>query len=92
MQKGLRKRKQLQFQPHRSELWARNQASDLSHAVLLHSHCMLHQHLISTPKSLSYYSFCFSPLCFAFALLSQAGRQSSLLKSNDYFLVLMECY
>lgn len=59
-------------QSHGAEGQARNQASPWSHAVLLCSPCMPHQNVISTPKSLSYYSFCFSPICVT--LLSRADR------------------
>lgn len=64
VQNFLQDREQPPVSAHSRDLWAGSHASLLSHAVLLHSYCMLHQHLISTPKSLGYYSLfiIFSPL------------------------------
>lgn len=60
-QNFLQHREQSPVSAHRKDPWAGKHASLLSHTVLLHSYYMLHQHLISTPKSLSYYSLFFFP-------------------------------
>lgn len=77
-QNFLQHREQPPVSAHRKDLWAGNHASLLSHSVLLHSYCMPHQHLISTPKSLSYYSLFFFPPLLHITIKS---RQSVILKA-----------